>query len=398
MEPRVYKALGLMSGTSLDGIDAAVLETDGLTVGEIGPTAFYPYTDEERALLQEAQKQAPAYLRSRMRNTPLASPAAKLFAEANACVTQTHAALVKGFLEEHKIRPEEMAVIGFHGQTLIHAPALRCSLQIGNGQYLANTLGICVIDGFRQLDLQAGGQGAPLVPLFHQALARATSVLPRPLVVLNIGGIANVTWIGPERRGSAALQAFDVGPGNALSDDFIQSRCGKRFDQNGRGALSGQVSPRALAELLSQIAPYLARTPPKSLDRNAFSLTALEDLSTEDGLATLAALTVHCILRAWPHFPTPPRCVVALGGGVHNQSIMTRLAHLLHAAPYHCTLCKGATIGWESAFVEAQAFAFLAVRSLRNLPLTLPSTTGVPRPLPGGFLHHPTLKSGGRDS
>lgn len=349
------RALGLMSGTSLDGIDAALIVTDGETVSETGAWATTPY--------------APA-LRDRLRAAlGAAAPPADLARD----LTDIHAAAVDDLLLKSGLSASDIDVIGFHGHTVWHDPAHRVTRQIGDGARLASLTGIDVVDDFRSADVAAGGQGAPFAPLYHRALAEA---LERPLAVLNLGGVGNVTWIG---AGGDAI-AFDTGPANALIDDWVAERTGEPFDRDGRLAAAGHVDRDILAALLDN--GYFGKTPPKSLDRLDFSGATVAGCSVEDGAATLTAFTVEAVRRALPHLPQPPRRWLVTGGGRHNPTLMGWLAEALAVPVEPVERC-----GWNGDALEAQAFAFLAVRSLRGLPLSLPSTTGVPAPMTGGRFH-----------
>ncbi len=356
------RAIGLMSGTSLDGVDVALLDTDGEAVSGFGPTGYRAYSDDERALLRAALKEG-AQLTDRTQRTPL-------LARAEALVTRAHAEAVELFLEQNGLSRADIGVVGFHGQT----PALGLTVQIGDGAALRQRLGIPVVYDLRQADVAAGGQGAPLVPVFHRALA-AQAALPRPLAVVNIGGVANVTLIGA----GEVLLAFDTGPGNALVDDWMGERTGERMDAGGNAAARGRADEALLAWLL--VHPFFAKPPPKSLDRNAFAFSIVGNVATEDGAATLTAFTARSIARAADFVREPPVLWIVCGGGAKNPELLRLLAHVTGAE-----IRTGEDVGWSSDFLEAQAFAYLAVRSLKGLPLTYPSTTGVMEPLTGGVL------------
>ena len=276
-------------------------------------------------------------------------------------------------LDRAGLRPADIDVVGFHGQTVLHRPQRRFTRQLGDGAALARQLGICVVNRFRHADVAAGGQGAPLVPVFHQALA---ADLQRPLAVLNLGGVGNVTYLGEDGE----MLAFDTGPGNALIDDWVRSRSGAAFDADGHLARAGQVDGPRLAYLLTH--PYFAKTPPKSLDRHDFTSSRLDGLSLEDGAATLAAFTIASAAQARAHFPRPATRWLVTGGGRLNAAVMAGLAETLGVpvAPVEA-------VGWQGDALEAQAFGFLAVRSLHGLPLSWPGTTGVPEPTCGGQVH-----------
>lgn len=347
----------------MDGIDLAVIRTDGGTVGGFGPEDTVPYDSALRDRLGGA----------------VADPDALGAGEREALerdLTDAHAAAVEGFLARHGLDRDAIGVVGFHGHTLVHRPERRLTAQLGDGGRLARRIGIDVVNDFRAADVAAGGEGAPLAPLYHAALAKS---LPRPLAVLNLGGVGNVTFIDDGGDGDAVL-AFDTGPGNAMIDDWVRARAGLPFDADGRLAASGRVRPEALGHLLAD--PYFARPAPKSLDRNAFKATALEGLSAADGAATLAAFTAGSVAAALPHLPSPPRRWLVTGGGRRNPVVMAALGRNLGAP-----VDPVEAVGWSGDALEAQAFAYLAVRSLYGLPLSLPTTTGVPAPATGGALH-----------
>ena len=373
------RAIGLMSGTSLDGVDVALIETDGQTVHVVkshntfleplGPTGYRGYSEEEKALLRAATKDAEAILQPGDRPGRLP--------EAEAFVTGAHAEAVERFLAENGLVPSDVDVIGFHGQTVIHRPDHRLSVQIGDGQALANRLGIPVVSDLRRADVEAGGQGAPLVPVFHKALAEASG-FAGPVGILNIGGVANATLIDSK----GGVIAFDTGPGNALIDEWMQDREGKNLDDGGRTAARGRPDEPLLAWLLTH--PFFVRKPPKSLDRNWFSHKLAGQLSTEDGAATLTAFTARAVARALDHAPEIPTRWIVAGGGARNGELVRLLNYHLRTE-----ITTADAIGWSSAYLEAQAFAYLAVRSLKGLPITFPSTTGVREPIGGGSLARP---------
>jgi anhydro-N-acetylmuramic acid kinase len=299
-------------------------------------------------------------------------------------LTDRHADAVARLLDDAGVAASAIDVVGFHGQTVWHRPQQRRTLQIGDGARLAETTGIAVVDDFRTADVAAGGEGAPLVPLYHAALAGA---LEKPIAVLNIGGVANLTWIG-ETGTEPSLLAFDTGPGNALLDDWVLARTGRACDEGGRLTATGQVDTGRVMGWLRH--NFFRRIPPKSLDRDAFRyvLDAVAALSPADGAATLAAFSARAIVFALPLLPKAPRRWLVCGGGRHNCALMEMIRTGV-CAPVEPV----EAVGWRGDFLEAEAFAFLAVRSLRGLPLTLPTTTGAPRPLTGGRLHKPGAKS-----
>ncbi len=357
------RALGLMSGTSLDGIDGAIVDTDGEGVVMPGAWLSRPYE--------------PA-LRTRIRGVLGGRGDVAGVARA---LTLAHADVVEALLAAAGLDSAQVGVIGFHGQTILHEPAAGRTWQIGDGALLAARTGIPVVDDFRSADMAAGGEGAPLAPLFHAALARGTAGEGGPLAILNIGGVANVTWIEDPALGvGARLVAFDTGPGNALIDDWVRARAGLAFDEDGALAGAGNVDERALAALLEN--GYFDRQPPKSLDRDAFDLAVVGALTPADGAATLTAFTAAAVGGARAHLPAPPARWLVTGGGRRNPAMMAALADRLGAP-----VDPVEAVGWEGDALEAQAFAFLAVRAVRGLPLGLPETTGVARPVTGGRLH-----------
>lgn len=366
----MMRAVGLMSGTSMDGVDVALIETDGERIGNVSAVGGRPYSASERQLLREVVESA-ATLRDRNERPGVLRAAEDL-------ITEIHAETVEDFLAQQELPHSEVDVIGFHGQTVLHRPDIGLTVQLGNGQQLADRLGIEVVYDFRANDMALGGQGAPLVPVYHRALAQSAG-LARPAVIINIGGVANVTWIGADD----SLLAFDTGPGNALIDDWMLQETGDVMDENGRLAAHGKADNRRLEALLNH--PYFLQKPPKSLDRNAFSLRTIAGLSPADGAATLTAFTAAALVCAVAHFPKPPALFVLSGGGARNAALRGALKKLL---PGQIMLAE--ELGWSADALEAQAFAFLAVRSLRRLPITFPSTTGVPRPATGGVHAHPS--------
>ena len=365
----VLTAIGLMSGTSMDGIDAAVIRTDGRSVLQVGAALTIPYGTALRHRLGRLVMHLDRY-----RND-----AAAVGRE----ITLAHVEAVEQLLAATGFAPAAIDVLGFHGHTIFHDPAARTTWQIGDGDLLAARTGISVVDQFRQADVAAGGQGAPLVPLYHAA--RAAS-LEKPIAVLNIGGVANVTWLDHDSvDGEDGIIAFDCGPGNALIDDFVHLSTGRPYDAAGTLSLSGTADSGIVSRLLEN--PYFALPPPKSLDRNAFDGSVVAGLNTPDGAATLAAFTVRAAADAILKLGMPRKLLVC-GGGRLNRGLMAGLVAALpgvEVAPVEAA-------GWRGDALEAEAFGYLAVRSLKGLPLSLPSTTGVPRPMPGG-VYHPAPKS-----
>ncbi len=353
MSARLHRAIGLMSGTSLDGIDVAMIETDGQVHVATGPALTLPYDESLRAGIRGVLGGKGDV------------------AAADWSLTMALGDAVARLCRDHHI--DGVDVIGCHGHTILHRPQSGYTWQIGNGKLLAELTHTDVVCDFRSADVAAGGEGAPLAPLYHAALA---ADLPKPLAVLNIGGVANVTWIGdaPDE-----LLAFDTGPGNALIDDWLLRHTGKPLDADGALARQGNVDEAAVAAFLAH--PYFFRTPPKSLDRDDFAAVVPNNLSAADGAATLTAMTVAAVRSATDHFPAPANRWLVTGGGRHNQALMAGLKRMLGAdvAPVEAA-------GWNGDALEAQAFAYLAVRSLAGLPLSLPATTGVAHPMTGGRL------------
>jgi anhydro-N-acetylmuramic acid kinase len=358
------KAIGLMSGTSLDGVDVALIETDGDSFVHAGPTGYRSYAESERALLRAALVDAAA-LTDRM-----ARPG--VLREVEVLVTRAHAEAIETFLAQNKLAAQDIAVLGFHGQTVLHRPQNRLTVQLGDGAALAKRLGIRVVFDFRAADVAAGGQGAPLVPVFHRALAQALD-LQRPLAIVNIGGVANVTYLD----GDSDPIAFDTGPGNAPIDDLVHTRTGERYDHDGKLAAHGKMHEEIVAKTLAD--PYFRLRPPKSLDREQFARLPLGVLSTEDAAATATAIVAESILRAQDHLPKPPANWIVAGGGARNPALMAMLRKRLPGK-----VLRADEVGWAGDALEAQAFAYLAVRSLRGLPITFPTTTGAPKPMTGG--------------
>jgi anhydro-N-acetylmuramic acid kinase len=353
--PKKYRAIGLMSGTSMDGMDVAAIETDGERVSWTGPSLTVPYAPALRARLDRAVR----------------APAREDVAALERDLTDAHAAAVEAFLPALPAERRRIDLVGFHGHTLFHRPAEHRTCQLGDGGRLAARLGIDVVYDFRSADVAAGGQGAPLAPVYHQALAAA---LPKPLAMLNLGGVGNVTWLG-----EAEPIAFDTGPGNGLIDDWVRAHAGRPYDPGGRIAAAGRIDEARLAGMLAH--PYFDLPPPKSLDRLDFTLAPIEGLGLEDGAATLAAFTARAVALARAHLPAAPGRWLVTGGGRRNRTLMRMLKDAL-AVPVEPI----EAIGADGDALEAQAFAFLAVRSLCVLPISFPTTTGVPEPMCGGRL------------
>jgi anhydro-N-acetylmuramic acid kinase len=355
----MLRTIGLMSGTSLDGVDAAWLETDGERIGAFGPTVTMPYDDRLRADLRRI-----------LDNAPRLDPDDRRLKSATARLTEYHVRAVAAL-------GQKADLIGFHGQTILHQPDRRRTWQIGDAAELAWRTGVPVAHDFRSADVAAGGQGAPLAPVYHAALARGMAT---PFAVLNIGGVANVSWIGPDGR----LVAFDTGPGNGPLDDWMMRHAGVPFDRDGAVALSGQVDRHVLGRLLAD--PYFAKPAPKSLDRLDFAATlgasGLATLSPADGAATLVAFIGGSVAAA--PLPGPPLRWVVSGGGRRNPAIMQALRATLGAP-----VDPVEALGWNGDALEAQCFGFLAARARAGLPISFPDTTGARVALAGGTIAYP---------
>lgn len=360
------KVIGLMSGTSLDGVDAALLETDGERVQAFGPALTLPYTPEQRLILRHAIDAA--------MGEGLGAAAADAIRKAEVLITQTHAEAVRRVLLASSLSAGDVNLVGFHGQTLVHRPHQRLTWQIGDAEALAGDLGIDVIFDFRSADTAAGGQGAPLVPLYHRALVQGLRT-ELPMTVLNIGGVSNVTYVGKDD----SLIAFDTGPGNAPIDDWALTHTGRAVDEDGQLANRGTVDETILAEMLRH--EWLSKAPPKSLDRLDFGTTHVRGLSAEDGAATLTAFTAAATAQALRFLPEHPKRWIVCGGGRRNPVLMRELRKRLGISVEPVE-----SVGWRGDFLEAEAFAFLAVRSLYGLPISMPTTTGVAEPITGGQL------------
>ena len=357
-----WRALGAMSGTSLDGVDAAVVETDGLRIIEFGETAYRAYSPSERAILSAA----------------LGQWAGEDTRVATKVVEAAHAQILQGF--------EGVELVGFHGQTLAHDPRGRGTFQVGDGQTLAEELQTPVVWGFRSADVRLGGEGAPLAPFFHFACAKWIKA-EAPLCFLNLGGVGNITWIDPAKstpEDDGALLAFDTGPANAPVNDLMRERLGLDRDLDGAVAMNGEVETGALELFLAE--PYFSRMPPKSLDRNDFAemIGLVRELSDADAAATLTAMCAAGVATAIQHLPSPPARILVTGGGRKNPVLMEMLRVSLN-----CPVLPVEDVGLDGDMLEAQAFAYLAVRVARGLPTSAPSTTGVGALVGGGVISRP---------
>jgi anhydro-N-acetylmuramic acid kinase len=363
-------AIGLMSGTSLDGVDVALIETDGKRVKGFGPTGYRAYAPHERSLLRQALTEAV--------HLPQRDARPGILREAERAVTMAHAEAVAAFIAQNRISCEEIDIVGFHGQTVLHRPERKLTVQIGDAAALAKAIHIPVMHDFRAADVAAGGQGAPFVPVYHRALAQSLE-REGPIVVVNIGGVSNITYID----GADTLIACDTGPGNALLDDFMYRVMSQPFDREGRLAAQG-LADQAWIDRALQL-PFFALPPPKSLDRNDFAQLKLGTVPPADGAATLTALTVAAIARIVPLLPKVPQSWIVAGGGARNLTMLRMLRERLAPA----TVEAADALGWSGDAIEAQAFGFLAARGMKGLPLSYPATTGVPIPMTGGIIARP---------
>ena len=359
-------AIGLMSGTSLDGIDAALIETDG--EGVVRPLAFRsePYSDTARQQLREATALALTY------DKPRLSPE---IGAATEMLTRRHLILVHQLMASAGRDLKEVDVVGFHGQTVAHRPDRGWTWQIGDGAMMASALGVPVVHDLRGADVAAGGQGAPLLPVYHRALLADAAL---PVAVLNLGGVGNITFVGRD----GALVAFDTGPANGLVDDWMAAEAGKPFDAGGAFAATGSIDQTVLGAMLDN--PWFDQPPPKSLDRADFTIQPARGLSPADGAATLTAFTAATVALALGHLPERPTRLIVAGGGRHNATLMAMLSDAceIPAEPIE-------SLGQNGDATEAEGFAYMAVRSLKGLPISFPATTGVAEPLTGGRLSRP---------
>lgn len=358
----VLRVAGTMSGTSLDGVDVAVIETDGTKILAQIDAGYRPYSKTERETLSEALGHW---------DGPLVKAAAEV-------VTRAHQEALTGL--------RDIDLIGFHGQTLAHAPRAQGTLQVGDGAALADALDVPLVWDFRTADVKLGGEGAPLAPFYHWACARAAKC-QAPVAFLNLGGVGNVTWVdplkeAPEERG--ALLAFDTGPANAPINDLMLARFGRSIDEGGRVASKGRVIDGALERFLRH--PYFTKMPPKSLDRNDFAdlLPSVSELSDNDAVATLTGICAASVAVGIDFCPSPPSAVYVTGGGRHNAVLMQMISEALS-----CPIAPIETLGFDGDVLEAQAFAYLAARVLRGMPTSCPTTTGVAAVVGGGTVSWP---------
>jgi anhydro-N-acetylmuramic acid kinase len=368
------RVLGFMSGTSLDAVDMAALETDGERILAFGPAGERKLDPEVRALIQTATDDARVWA--------WGAPEPASFAPAARAVAEEHLKAAQGFMAEHRLEPSDFDLVGFHGQTVWHEPPGRTrpegrTVQLGDAALLARGLGLPVAYDFRSADVAAGGQGAPLAPVYHDAIRR-WSGLEGPVAVLNLGGVGNITLIGAD----GTLTAFDTGPANGMIDLWVQSRTDKRLDEDGALARAGRVQKDIVARYLDH--PYFQSRGAKSLDRYDFSLDPVAHLSLEDGAATLTAFAACAVALGVEACPEKPNRLVVSGGGRHNPVLLEWIAEYLSVP-----VAKAEAHGWRGDAIEAEAFAYLAARTARGLPISFPGTTGVPAPMTGGRIVEP---------
>lgn len=350
----------------MDGIDAAIIRTDGheyvQPIDFISTAYDDEFTHDLRRILGKTRPDDQSHRIERE-------------------LTTRHARIVTEILSKHPaIARAENPVIGFHGHTVFHAPEKRFTWQIGDGKLLSRLTKLRVVNDLRSADVKAGGQGAPLLPLYHKILC--TPMINKKIryaSVLNLGGVGNITFIDLE---TGKIMAFDTGPANALIDDFIHARTGEKFDKNGDIAAQGTPDQGLVENWMTH--DYFSCPPPKSLDRSGWDTQKVQDLSTENGAATLAEFTVHSVISSLKHIPATPQIMLVCGGGRKNKYIMNALAD---AAP--CPVKPIEHIGHNGDAIEAEGFALLAVRHILGLPVTYPDITGAPRPLCGGTLYTP---------
>ncbi|MDP3855507.1 anhydro-N-acetylmuramic acid kinase [Phenylobacterium sp.] len=369
------RVLGFMTGTSLDACDMAILETDGETIAAFGPAGERKLTDATRDIVLEATRQALAW--------PRGAPEPEVFKAAAAAVAREHFEAAEGFLAEHRLAWSDIDLMGMHGQTVLHerpqAGRVGRTVQLGDAQWLADAAGVPVAYDFRTADVAAGGEGAPLAPIYHLARARTAGLRP-PLAILNVGGVANITFWSE----TGDIAAFDTGPGNGMIDLLVQARGAGRYDAGGKYASVGKVDETVLRGLLAH--PYFKSPPPKSLDRHDFPLAVLEKLQLEDAAATLVAFTAEAVRLGFELMGGVPTEMVVCGGGRRNPQLMKAFAERLSVP-----VTTAEDHDWRGDSIEAEAFAYLAARTLRGLAISYPKTTGVPAPMTGGRIAQPTV-------
>lgn len=363
-----------MTGTSLDAVDMAVLDTDGVSIAAFGPAGERKMTAPTRQVLLAATQAALAW--------GWDAPRPEIFAEAERAVADEHLAAAREFMAANGLSANKLDLVGFHGQTVLHQPpgparAVGRTVQLGDAQRLADGLGLPVAFDFRVADVAAGGQGAPLAPIYHEALVRYSG-LTAPVAVLNLGGVGNVTLV----RSDGSIEAFDTGPANGMIDLFMQARTEHRHDPDGRYAAAGRIDQAVLDAYMAH--PYFTARGPKSLDRFDFSLAPVDRLSLEDGAATLTAFAAAAVARGLEAVSERPTRLIATGGGRRNPVLMQSLRERLDMP-----VQSAEDVGWRGDSIEAEAFAYLAARTERGLPISFPATTGAPAPMAGGRIVRP---------
>jgi anhydro-N-acetylmuramic acid kinase len=369
------RVLGFMTGTSLDAVDMAIVETDGETIASLGPAGERKLDPGTRAAVEAAIEAA--------RDWPWGAAPPAAFGVAAAAVAEAHRAAAERFLAEKGLDRGDIDLVGVHGQTVLHEPptasrAAGRTVQLIDAQRLADALRLPVAHDFRTADVAAGGQGAPLAPAYHAALVRWSGLAP-PVAVLNLGGVANVTLVGAD----GALEAYDTGPANGMIDLWVQARTSARCDEDGALARAGRVDEAVLAAY--QADPYFRTQGPKSLDRFDFSLEPVSHLSLEDGAATLTAFAAGSVALGLRSLTRAPTRVIACGGGRLNPALMEAIRVRL---PMPVETAEA--VGWRGDSIEAEAFAYLAARTARGLAISFPGTTGVPAPITGGRIARPS--------
>ena len=367
----VKTAIGLMSGTSMDGIDAALIESDGENIVNIIGHLSCEYDSAFRKKLKSTLDE--------VTNVVKRDELPRSVLNVGNELTIKHAFAVNQLLKKYSILPSEVDLIGFHGQTILHKPEIGLTIQIGDGAMLAQKCGIDVVYDLRSNDMKHGGQGAPLVPVYHRALAlKLTDRLDFPVAFINIGGISNLTFVGKNNE----LYAFDCGPGNGLIDQWMYFRTGSPMDRNGEAGLHGTVNEGIVNSYSRH--PFFNQKKPGSLDWRSFKPLTDKAVSVEDGAASLSFVTAYGIVNSFRHLPVYPRTLVLSGGGAYNGAIIKSLEELTQK--YGIITLTAQSLGLSSNFIEAEAWAYLAIRSIYNLPITFPTTTGCLTPQSGGRL------------
>ncbi|WP_303719028.1 anhydro-N-acetylmuramic acid kinase [Brevundimonas naejangsanensis] len=370
---KTLRVLGFMTGTSLDAVDMAVIETDGHDILSFGPAGEMKLDGETRAVIEDAIEDAFDWERDEEEPDS--------FEDARMAVADAHLAAALGFMAVNGVKSSALDLVGVHGQTVLHeAPTPDLpgrTVQLIDAASVAEGLGVTTAFDFRSADVAAGGQGAPLAPVYHAALVRKAG-MEGPVAVLNLGGVGNITLI----RADGELEAFDTGPANGMVDLLVQSRMKKRMDEGGRLAAAGAVDQAVLGAYLAH--PYFAASGPKSLDRFDFSLDPVADLSLEDAAATLTAFAAQAVALGVARCSEQPKEIVVCGGGRHNPVLLAAIRERV-GVPVSTAEDKG----WRGDSIEAEAFAFLAARCRLGLPISFPGTTGVSAPMTGGRIVEP---------